>query len=202
MYFYSFRLLLIILLSIISYILLMIFNVEINMLLLRFIILIILFLLFIFNYFPIENLFISFKTPKSAFKSVYIDKYIDCIMGKNSALLIYKSFGTYSQTIMPMKNDKWKLPTPFTYQEVFYHQYKNYEIYLYKTNKSEEYYLKLYKRNKPKNSNIDIIKDNVGTDFSKQRFSDFRHVTYYAYLSDKLNNYNLLINESEIKIDI
>ena len=61
--------------------------------------------------FPIENLFVHFETPESAFRYASSGTIVNTIPGSDSCLVVYSTgSNTYRETIFPMSEQGYQLP--------------------------------------------------------------------------------------------
>ena len=65
--------------------------------------------------FPIENLFINFKTPQDIFWYTHFGKIEDILYGDDSCMIVYsKGNNAYSRAIIPKSENGYQIPSFFT----------------------------------------------------------------------------------------
>ena len=70
--------------------------------------------------FPVENLFVHFETPESAFRYALNGTIVDTIPGSDSCLVVYSTdSSTYRETIFPMTEQGYQLPNFYGVKTVF-----------------------------------------------------------------------------------
>ena len=70
--------------------------------------------------FPVENLFVHFETPESAFRYASSGTVVNTIPGSDSCLVVYSTdSSTYRETIFPMTEQGYQLPNFYGVKTVF-----------------------------------------------------------------------------------
>lgn len=144
---------------------------------------------------PVENVFVTFSSPQSAYNYIYMDKAKLVVEGISTAFVAGGERDDSPSTIIPRSDTGWKLAlgldtetiiNKFTSDKVIFQvdQYKD----------SEEYYITVYNAN------------GAAAEVSDSRNSKFYHLdkssngddetfyTYYAYVHDLDDQYTLTVN--------
>lgn len=92
--------------------------------------------------FPLENLFINFKTLEQAFHYMETGKAYDVVYGDSSCMVAYtKSDSEYGYLIIPKHNDTYKLPRQFSSKEILYQVSQDGYFEIVQFEDSSDYYL-------------------------------------------------------------
>lgn len=151
---------------------------------------------------PVENAFVTFSSPQSAYSYTYSDKVRLVVEGEDTALVIGEGRKGDVYGIVPKSDTGWKLPMAFgtkliidkiTSDEVIF------QVCRYKD--SEEYYITVF------NSN------GAAADVTDNRNSKFYHLdksniardetfySYYAYVHGLDDEYTLIVNGEAIPVE-
>lgn len=91
--------------------------------------------------FPVENLFISFSSPESAFSYTQIGKINQIVDGQESCLIVYtKENGAVSHCIFPLTDKGYKIPNLFAVSRVSHVLNKEGAFTLYRLKNTDDYY--------------------------------------------------------------
>ena len=151
-------------------------------------------------FFPIENLFMSFDTPESAFNYYRTGEIKGVVYGDNSSLVYYKtSSETYSYVFMKRTGKGYKLPEPYCNEIIADRFDSKGKFEVYKVDKTQDYYVIGY---------TVVLEDSTITDSNNQLISNVvysdttypQNAIFYSYIGDYSNKYYLLINSEKIYI--
>lgn len=166
---------------------------------------IILFIIFsilssISSLFLIENLFITFKSPKQAYNYLlHSEKNLLVLTGKKSSLVIggYNSSKS-SLGLMLKKNGGWKL-SKFDLKKVKDAYLDGVFISIYKYKNYDDYYILINSTNK----DISSISDNINSKFYtfKRSYNGITSFRGYAYINNFNDEYKITIDDKSIKIN-
>lgn len=151
---------------------------------------------------PIENAFITFSSPESAYhyrnsgdvKLVVDGEKTDLVVGTKGDEDIY--------AIVPKSNNGWKLGTGLDTKRMIQTISDGVIIYVYQYKNTDDYYITVFDAN------------GGSTDITDNRDSEFKYLetynsalnetfyTYYAYIGGFDNQYALTVNGTSIKVQI
>lgn len=147
---------------------------------------------------PIENAFVTFSSPEAAFEYVNTGKAKLAVEGDKTAFVIGEKGDADIYSIIPKSNDGWKLGMGFDTKKVNQKISNGITIYVYRYQKSDDYY-------------ITVLNTNGGdfevTDNHNSRFCYLDEMnptlhktfyTYYAYIQNMDDQYRLTVNGKEI----
>ncbi len=144
---------------------------------------------------PFENAFVTFSSPESAYRYIYMDKAKLVVEGEESALVIGKEKDAYNYSIIPTSNTGWKLGLGLDIKTSISNSSSN-EVAIWVTQykDSEEYYITVFDRN------------GAACDITDNRNSKFYHLDkssvrddetfyiYYVYVHNLDDEYALIVN--------
>lgn len=150
--------------------------------------------------FPIENLFINFKSPESVFNYTNSGKVNDVIYGKESCMAIYSNWNsTGGHCIIPKTEKGYKIPSYFATKTVSHKFDKSGIFDVYNVKGTQDYYVFGTVHLKDDGNEIDIFD---GSDEKVE--SNIIRVGHtnliYFFLDDFSNEYYLLINGEKVSI--
>ena len=150
---------------------------------------------------PVENLFISFKTPERAYqymhlKSIKKDDFV--LNGKDSSMVITSEKTDY----FPKDKNGWKLD-PFINTKRVYHKVKDkYSINIVRYGNTKDYYVTVTSYNDKKFNLTDSKKSKFYSRDTNVKTVDMKVYSYVGYVHNIDENYYLLIDDEEININI
>ncbi len=166
------------------------------------IILFIIFLIlsFISCLYLVENLFITFKSPRQAYNYIqHKEKDLLVLNGKRSSLVIggYNSSKSSLELILK-KNDGWKL-SKFDLKQVKHTYLDGVFILVYKYKNYDDYYILINSTNK----DISSISDNINSKFYtfKRNYNGITSCRGYAYIKEFNDEYKIIIDNKSIEIN-
>lgn len=150
--------------------------------------------------FPLENLFINFKSPESVFKYAEIGAIYEIIEGNDSSLVIYSdSSGSYSHYIVPKTTDGYKIPNYFYERNVLHKFDRDGAFDVYNAEGTQDYYVFCAVNFQDGVNDISVFNaEDVKIESSIVRIKDTNFV--FFYLSDLSNGYYLMINGEKISL--
>lgn len=167
----------------------------------KFIMIISIIILIIISSFRIENLFISYNSPESAFKNSGLKgNIIKTVDSKYSTLVIYTDQETSSNLVLCKEKGKWKVP--LFHSEAAMKRLRDGSLLILNKEKDKDNYYILISLN---NSNYKIL-DNKNTNFEKYELSNnkmFESLTeteYVAYVENVDENYYIEINNQKFYV--
>lgn len=116
-------------------------------------------------YCPIENIFVSFKTPEEAFSYINNSEIITIIDGNKSDLILYKSKDNTSGTIpIKKRSNTYKICTIVSKRTITKNIFDVYDISIINVKGTDDYYIEIY-------GIVDVsknieISDNISTEFN------------------------------------
>ena len=144
---------------------------------------------------PVENAFVTFSSPQSAYSYMYMNKTKLVVEGTNTAFVIGGEGKDSSYTIIPRSDTGWKLgPALDVNTSISKFSSNKVKIYVDQYKDSEEYYITVYNAN------------GAAAEVSDSRNSKFYHLdkssngddetfyTYYSYVHDLDDQYTLTVN--------
>lgn len=150
---------------------------------------------------PFENAFVTFSSPESAYRYMYMDKVELVVEGTNTALVYGGESNDYSYTIMVKSDNGWKLGLPLeiktnTSESLSY----DFTTYVDQYKDSGEYYITIFNRDGAAAS----VTDNRNSKFyCLDQFSngdDKSFYSYHAYVHDLDDKYTLIVNGKVIPV--
>lgn len=151
--------------------------------------------------FPVENLFMSFKTPESVFEYASCGEINDIVYGDYSCMLVYsKGKNRVGQYIVPKTKGAYKIPSYFDTKKVFHKFDKSGNFDVYNLSGTSDYYIVGIMRvigNEIhiKDSNNVNVKNVV---FESKDNGKTNTLLIYAFVENFTNDYFLLVNGEKI----
>lgn len=144
---------------------------------------------------PVENAFVTFSSPQSAYSYMYMNKATLVVMGTSTAFVIGGEGKDSAYTIIPRSNTGWKLgPALDVKTSISKFSSNKVKIYVDQYKDSREYYITVYNVN------------GAAAEVRDSRNSKFYHLdkssngyketfyTYYAYVHDLDDEYTLTVD--------
>ncbi len=152
---------------------------------------------------PVENLFITFSSPQNVFNYSIMGNMGTVIEGKDSALILYSYRGSESYSVIPKAKNGWKIGTYLSYEEVFAKTWQNgdekiHMIRVYECKHTNDYYVVIHNFFSKNPINIS---DNRNSLFQKNKSSIDPSTTYYSYVYNIGQDYELTIDGEIIHIN-
>lgn len=149
--------------------------------------------------YPIENLFVSFKSPESVFKYTSFGEVNDVLCGKDSCMVICSnqnsSGGHY---IIPKTEKGYKIPNYFTTKKVLNKFDRNGNFDVYHVLGTQDYYVVgTILSNMSEQNIVDSRNHPVTHIIIDMGNTETKTVVIYSYVENFNNDYYLLINGSK-----
>ena len=149
---------------------------------------------------PIENLFVTFSTPESAFHYEYAAKINMVVDGKVTTMIISSTKDGTSQTVIPKSGNGWKLDIGIDQKKVVEKIVGTKTIFVYRYKDSEDYYVVVWDPLAAKN-NILNVSDNRNSKFIHYS-TDISGSKYITYVNKfRSSGYELSINNQIVKFN-
>lgn len=150
--------------------------------------------------FPVENLFISYQSPESAFHYFEFGKIQEIIYGQESCLVIYDDGNsTYGYNIIPKTERGYKIPSYFEMKKVSHKFDKQGAFDIYNAQGTRDYYLVATVNQKEFGNDISVFNaagEKIDSSVIRIENTNF----FFFWLSDFSNGYYLRINGEEIAL--
>lgn len=146
---------------------------------------------------PIENTFVSFRTPQEAARYVGIDDVSFVIEGQSSGLVISGGQGEYQEKIFPKIADGWGLGgESATHIRTFFSE-DSVAGQLVQYKETKEYYIVVIFA-----GTVDSIEDSLGSTFQTLQVGDgiTSDSILVAYIPEYTSQYMLTINDKTVNI--
>lgn len=166
------------------------------------IIILIIFAIFstISSLFPLENLFVTFKTPESVYKYKYSSKAQLVLNGRYSSFVIggRNNYNSGAIDIFPKSKNGWKLSNSFKVKMIKSIYFEGTAINVYKNQDYNDYYIGIDNMN----GGLLKISDNCNSKFVyiKTNYNNKVLYSYYAYIREFDKKYKVTINDKKISI--
>lgn len=149
---------------------------------------------------PIENAFITFSSPESAYSYKNYGDVKLVVDGEKSDFVVGAKDDTDNYLIIPRSNDGWKLGMGLDTKRVYQTVSDGITIYVYQYKNTDDYYITVLDTN----GGFSDITDNRNSIFKyseKQNSTlDTTFYTYYAYINNFNEQYVLSVNGNLIKL--
>ena len=148
--------------------------------------------------FPVENLFINFKSPQAIFRYSYFGKITNIVYGNDSCMIYYSTGkNAYSHSILPKSSKGYKIQSLFSVKKVS-HKFDKYGLYeVYNVLGTNDYYI--FGTTITKEDTINIFGGNNGE--IKGSFTKVENTNFiYSFVENFTNDYYILIDGNKIFI--
>ena len=149
---------------------------------------------------PIENAFVTFSSPKSAYNYNHSASVELIVTGKESSFVVGTKGDTDVYAIVPRSNNDWKMGIGLDTKRIVQTISDGITIYVYQYKKTNDYY-------------ITVLDTNGGpSNITDNRNSKFEHLdkansalnktfyTYFAFIDSFDKQYTLTVNGKSIRI--
>lgn len=148
---------------------------------------------------PIENTFVSFSNPESAYSYNHIANVEMIISGEESDFVIGEKDDINIYGIVPKSNGKWKVGMGTDIKNVSQINSENIIVYIYQYKNTNDYYVTVYDIE----GKVCDISDNRNTEFQVLERQNIKlNKSFYTYIAH-INNYDgymLKVNDKNIKL--
>lgn len=153
----------------------------------------------------IENVFVTFSSPESAFGYISSGEVRVIIEGKETTMILSSTQDAESYTILPKTDKGWKISTGIAQREVFGKTVGLCQISVHNYRNTSDYYISIVDVSETARENLLSISDSKGSSFHEfVKNPNSRSVTYMAYVDgfdeSSMDEYYLLINGEKIVI--
>ena len=157
--------------------------------------------MFLLTILPVDNIFVSFKAPESAYRYNHLGKAELVAEGTNSCLFVEHRKELLNYSTIPKEGDKWKADLGFVTQTPENRQGKNVLLYIKKCKNTNDYYISvLYLK-----GGTAGVKDNRNSEFSfiNDYNNDLQenYYTYFAFIGDLSEDYTITVNEESFTFE-
>ncbi len=154
----------------------------------------------VFSMFPVENLFINFKSPEKVFNYINTGEINEIIYGQDSCLIVYsKGNNTGGYYIIPKTATGYKIPNYFTIKKIS-HKFDESGLFdVYNVKGTQDFYVFGTVHLDEKENEIYICNEmgkKIEADIVRVEDTSF----IYFFLHDFPNKYYLSINEEKVLI--
>lgn len=152
---------------------------------------------------PIENLFITFNSPKKAFEYYQGKKYkVNFIVnGKNSDFVIGEDHETWTYLIIPKDTKGWKIGTGINTKHILKQTHDAIRIDVYQYKNTNDYFVSILDMN----GGYSQITDSFQSEFSALEqpmdVLEKTYVTYYTNIQDFTDEYWINVNGEKIIVN-
>lgn len=149
---------------------------------------------------PIENLFVTFSSPESAYHYNHLGEVKAMVAGQQTDLVVGNDGESDIYVIVPKKSDRWQLGMGTDLSCTVQTTSAGINICVYQYKKSDEYYIVVFNAD---GGAADIM-DNRDSEFQRSETAiealDETFYTYYAYVRNFDDQYSITVNNRTIKI--
>lgn len=154
----------------------------------------------IFALLPIENAFITFSSPESAYNYNHSGNVKLVVDGEKTDFVVGAKEDRYIYAIVPKSNSRWKMGMDLDTKRIFQTISDGITIYMYQYKNTNDYFITV---SDTKGGSSDIT-DNHNSEFKYLEKSNSTlgktFYTYYAYINNFDDQYTLTVNDKSIKI--
>ena len=152
----------------------------------------------VLSFIPIENLFVHFKTPESAYHYFQAGTPMHTVYGENSAMVIADDRDTENLSIISKadKSDSWKISLGYNTEMAAQAFDGGCSAVVYHHKPTGDNYIFVYVRD----SQVSI-NDDLGTTFVEIPDENALIKEYVAYLSDFDSDYIVTVNGTQLTFD-
>ena len=151
---------------------------------------------------PIENIFVTFSSPESAYGYVNKGEVKLVVNGKKSDFVIGENGDTDIYAIIPKSDDGWKLGMGADTKRIIKKISDGIIIYVYQYRNSDDYYITVLDTNGGESK----ITDNQNSEFYHldkiNNTLNKTFYTYFAYVENLNNQYIITVNGNSISVAI
>ena len=149
---------------------------------------------------PIENIFVTFSSPQSAYNYNHSGDVKLIVDGEKTNFVVGVKGDVNIYAIIPKSDNGWKLGMSFDTKRVIQKISDGVTIYMYQYKNTDDYYITVLDTN----GGLSKISDNLGSEFQYLDKSNSTlnktFYTYYAYINNFNDQYTLTVNDKTIKV--
>lgn len=152
--------------------------------------------------YPVENLFVRFKSPESVFNYANFGKIKDVVYGKESCMIIFTNRdGVGQHYIMPKVENGYKIPNQFASKKIFNRFDSSGNFDVYHVSGTQDYYIVgKTLSNSAEQKIVDCYNRPVKNISYSMGKTETKKVVVYSYIENFNNDYSLVINGEKIKM--
>lgn len=149
---------------------------------------------------PVENVFVTYNSPESAFKYVNSCEAQLVVEGKETAFVIGDKDDADIYLIVPKSKSGWKLGTGFNTKRILQKIDGETAVEVYRYKDTDDYYITVFDKT---GEILDITDKNNSSFVYLKRTDNTLNTdiyTYYAYVHSFNNQYSLCVNGKTISV--
>lgn len=153
------------------------------------------------GFFPFENLFVTFDSPKAAYNYYYTfeKSNIDLIVeGDTCDFVVERKNATEKHLIVPKTADGWKVGLSTDIKRIVYKSSEEFLAFVYQYKNANEYFVVILDKDGGKST----ISDEYNTQFLSFEVSNdsigYTPVTYYGHITDFNSQYSVTVDGQKI----
>lgn len=154
----------------------------------------------IFAFIPIENAFITFSSPESAYNYNHSGNVKLIVEGEKTDFVVGAKGDVYIYAIVPKSNNRWKIGIGLDTKRIIQTISDGITIYIYQYKNTNDYFITVLDTK----GGLSDITDNHNSEFKYLEKSNSTlsktFYTYYAYINGFDDQYTLTVNDKSIKI--
>lgn len=154
----------------------------------------------IFAFIPIENAFITFSSPESAYNYNHSGNVKLIVEGEKTDFVVGAKSDVYIYAIVPKSNNRWKIGIGLDTKRIIQTISDGITIYIYQYKNTNDYFITVLDTK----GGLSDITDNHNSEFKYLEKSNSTlsktFYTYYAYINGFDDQYTLTVNDKSIKI--
>lgn len=149
---------------------------------------------------PIENVFITFSSPQSAYNYNHSGDVTLIVNGEITDFIVGAKDDVDVYAIIPKSDNGWQLGMSLDTKRIIQKISDGITIYVYQYKNTNDYYITILDTN----GGLSEVSDNLGSEFrhldKTDRVLNKTFYTYYAYISHFNDQYALTVNGRVIKV--
>ncbi|MBE6717093.1 MAG: hypothetical protein E7573_09240 [Ruminococcaceae bacterium] len=153
------------------------------------------------SFLPFENLFITFKSPETAYRYIYSDKTNVTLVaeGESCDFVVGNDKDSEECLIIPKTADGWKTCRKIDTYRILHKIHGGILVYFYRYKSTDEFFVSVLNTTE----NQINVSDSCNSQFfpleSELNALKRPLVTYYAYINEPSSDYTIFVNGEQIK---
>lgn len=143
---------------------------------------------------PVENVFVTFSSPQSAYNYMYMDKAKLVVEGTSTAFVAGGEKEDSPYIIIPRSDTGWKLAVGLDMKTIIQKMTGEVTYCVYQYKHSEEYYITIHDFNGAKSDVTDSCNSKFYRLGKYNKWIDETFYIYYAYVHNLDDKYTLTVN--------
>lgn len=152
------------------------------------------------TFIPVENAFVTFSSPQSAYNYNNIGNVRLLVHGETTDFIVGSNGDTEVHAIVPKSDNGWKLGTKLDIKRIVQTINDGIIIHVYQYKNSEDYYITVLDTNGGPSEIIDNHSSNFQCLDKHNGELNKTFYTYYAYINDYDAQYTLTVNGKAMNI--